>query len=209
MNWPCKNRYLLYFLDFLCILFIGTAISAQVIPFLSPFLGEGSSRWQETLGMQHKKERMDNMTVQDNVSLARSLTELFNSHQSDPTWLEKSVTAFATDSRHTNIPLGITLPGSEGYKQSGMFFAEGFPDSRIEVTNVFATEDQVILEYTGRGTNTGPLHLPMGDIPATGRQAELRLCDVMQIRNGKIVSYHSYYDTMTMLQQLGLVPAMG
>ena len=149
------------------------------------------------------------MTAQDNVALARSLADLYNSHQSDPAWLDKSVAAFATDSQLTNVPTGTTLPGSDGYKQFVLFFAEGFPDSRIEVTNAFATEDQVVLEYTGRGTNTGPLHLPMRDIPATGRQAELRLCDVTKIKNGKIVSYHTYYDTMTLLQQLGLVPAMG
>jgi steroid delta-isomerase-like uncharacterized protein len=149
------------------------------------------------------------MTVQENVALARSLTDLYNSHQSDPKWLEKSMSAFAADSQHIDVPLGITLPGSEGYKQSGQFFAEAFPDSTIEVTNVFATEDRFVLEYTGQGTNTGPLHLPTGDIPATGRWAELRLCDVAQIRNEKIVKYHSYYDTMTMLQQLGLVPAKG
>jgi steroid delta-isomerase-like uncharacterized protein len=149
------------------------------------------------------------MSVQENVALARSLTELFNSHLSDPSWLEKSLSAFATDSQHTNVPLGITLPGQEGYRQAGLFFAEAFPDGTIEVTNMFATEDQVVLEYTGHGTNTGPLHLPTGDIPATRRWAELQFCDVIQARNGKIVSYHSYYDTMTLMQQLGLVPSQG
>ena len=73
--------------------------------------------------------------------------------------------------------------------------------------NLFATEDHVVLEYTGRGTNTGPLHLPMGDVLATERQGELRICDVTQTRDGKIISYHTYYDTMTLLRQLGLVPA--
>jgi steroid delta-isomerase-like uncharacterized protein len=149
------------------------------------------------------------MAAQDNVALARSLADLYNNRHSDTAWLDKVEAAFATDSYLTNVPIGTTLPGPEGYKQFVLFFAEGFPDSKIEVTNVFATEDQVVLEYTGRGTNTGPLHLPMGDIPATGRQAELRLCDVTKIKNGKIVSYHTYYDTMTILQQLGLVPAMG
>lgn len=148
------------------------------------------------------------MSSQENVALARSLTNLFNSRQSDPMWLEKSMTAFATDSHFTNVPLGITLPGSEGYQQFVLFFAAAFPDSSVEVTNVFATEDQCVLEYTA-GHHTGPLHLPTGDIPATGRRAELRLCDVTQIRHGQIVAHHTYYDTMTMLQQLGLVPAMG
>jgi hypothetical protein len=96
------------------------------------------------------------MTAQDNVAIARSLADLYNSHQSDPAWLEKSVVAFATDSQHTNVPLGATLPGAEGYKQFVGFFAEAFPDSRKEVTNVFATEDQLVIEYTGRGTNICP-----------------------------------------------------
>ena len=149
------------------------------------------------------------MTAQDNVTLSRSLADLYNSHQSDPAWLDKSVAAFAADSTFTNVPRGITLPGRDGYKQFVLFFTEAFPDSRIEITNIFATEDQLVLEYTGRGTNTGPLHLPTRDVPATGRSGELRLCDVFQIRNGKITSYHTYYDTMTLLQNLGLAPAMG
>jgi steroid delta-isomerase-like uncharacterized protein len=147
------------------------------------------------------------MTAQENMALSRSLADLYNTRHSDPEWLDKTLAAFAADSTFTNVPLGITLPGRDGYKQFVMFFAEAFPDSRIEITNLFATEDQVVLEYTGRGTNTGPLHLPMGDVPATGRQGELRICDVTQTRDGKISSYHSYYDTMTLLQQLGLVPA--
>ena len=149
------------------------------------------------------------MTEQENVALTRSLTDLYNSRHSDPKWLEKSMSAFAPDSQYTNVPLGTTLPGAEGYQWGSLFFAEAFPDSRVEVTNVFATEVQVVLEYTGHGTNAGPLHLPTGDIPATGCWAELRFCDVAQVRNGKFVRYRSYYDTMTLLQQLGLVPAQG
>jgi SnoaL-like polyketide cyclase len=100
------------------------------------------------------------MSVQENVACARSLTELFNSRHLDPTWLEKSMSAFASDSTFTNVPLGITLSGPEGYKQFVMFFTEAFPDSVVEITNLFATEDQVVLEYTGRGNNTGPLTAP-------------------------------------------------
>ncbi len=74
---------------------------------------------------------------------------------------------------------------------------------------MFASEDQVVVEFIGRGTNTGPLHMPTGDIPATGRHLELSFCEVIQCRNGKIVNFHIYFDNMTLLQQLGLVPAMG
>src|SRR5437667_1298219 len=113
---------------------------------------------------------MDNtMTAQENVAQARSLLELYNSHQSDPGWLEKIDAYVAEDCELIDVPTGRTLRGPEGYKQLSLFFAEGFPGSRVELTNAFATEDQVVIEFTGRGTNTGPLHMPTGDIPATGR----------------------------------------
>jgi steroid delta-isomerase-like uncharacterized protein len=149
------------------------------------------------------------MTARDNVVLVQSVLDLYNSHQSDPAWLDKSVASITEDCELIDIPSGRTLRGPDGYKQLVEFFAEAFPGSSVELTNAFATEDQVVIEFTGRGTNTGPLHLPTGDIPATGRYSELRFCGVYRIKSGKIVSLHSYYDLTTMLQQLGLVPAMG
>ena len=149
------------------------------------------------------------MTVQENIALSRSLLDLFNSHQSDPAWLDKIVVHIAEDCEFLDVPTGRTLRGPEGYSQMALFFAEGFPDGTVEVTNVFATEDQSVIEFTGRGTNTGPLHMPMGDIPPTGKYSEVRFCSVNRAVSGKVVSIHQYFDVMTMLQQLGLVPGMG
>ncbi len=149
------------------------------------------------------------MAAQEHVVLARSLLELYNSRQSDPTWLDTSVAAFAADAKLIDVPSSATLHGPDGYKRLVLFFAEAFPDSRVEPTNAFATEDQVVLEYTSRGTNIGLLHLPSQALPATGRSYELRLCQVFQIRNGKIVRFHIYYDMTTLLEQLGLNAATG
>jgi len=149
------------------------------------------------------------MAAQEHVALARSLVDLYNSHQSDPAWLEKFMAAFATDSEVIDVPSGATLHGPDGHKRLAAFFAEAFPDSRAELSNAFATEDQAVLEGTWRWTTTGPLHLPTGAIPATRRPGELRFCQIMQIRNGKIVRLHNYYDMMTELEQLGLDPATG
>jgi steroid delta-isomerase-like uncharacterized protein len=151
----------------------------------------------------------ESMAAQENIALARSLLELYNSRQSDPAWLDKSVAVFAADSEVIEVPSGTTLHGPEGYKRLIRFFAEAFPDSRVETTNAFATEDQVVLEFTSRGTSIDPLHLPSGAFPATGRSYELRLCQVMQIRHGKIVSYRNYYDMLTLLEQLDLKSATG
>src|SRR5438270_1627725 len=88
----------------------------------------------------------DSMAAQENVALARSLLDLYNDRQSDPAWLEKSVAAFAADAEVIDVPSGATLRGPDGYKRLMSFFKESFPDNREEVTNAFATEDQVVLE---------------------------------------------------------------
>jgi predicted ester cyclase len=134
---------------------------------------------------------------------------LSNNRQSDPAWLEKSLAAFAADAEVTDVPSGATLQGPDGHKRIALFFAENFPDLRIEPTKVFATEDQVTLEGTWRWNDTGPLPLPSGALQCMRRSGELRCCSVFEFRNGKIASLRHYYDMMTMLEQLGLAPATG
>src|SRR5258708_7863474 len=143
----------------------------------------------------------ESMAAQENVALARSLLDLYNSRQSDPAWLDKSLAAFAADCEIIDVPSGATLHGLDGYKRIVLFFAESLPDSRAELSNAFATEDQVVLEGTSRWTTTGPPQLPSGTIPAMERSGKSRFCFVLQIRNGKIVRFHTYYDMMTLLEQ--------
>jgi predicted ester cyclase len=149
------------------------------------------------------------MAAQENVALAWSMFDLGNNHQSDPAWLDKCSAAFAADAEVIDIPSGATLYGPDGPRRLAAFFAENFPDLRVELTNAFATEDRVALECTWRWNDTGPLPLPSGALPGMRGSGELRCCFVYQIRNGKIVSIHHYYDMMTMMEQLGLAPATG
>jgi predicted ester cyclase len=48
------------------------------------------------------------------------------------------------------------------------------------------------------------LETSMGAIPATGRSVTLKLCDVLELSGGKIKSHRSYFDTGSMMAQLGL-----
>jgi SnoaL-like polyketide cyclase len=150
---------------------------------------------------------MDTITAaQENMALARSLFDLYNNRQSDPAWLEKSMAAFAADAEDIDVPSGTTLQGPDGHKRISLFFAENFPDMRVEPTNAFATEDQVTIECTWRWNDTGPLYLPSGALPGMKHSGELRACSVLQIRNGKITSFRQYYDMLTLMEQLGLAP---
>jgi predicted ester cyclase len=62
-----------------------------------------------------------------------------------------------------------------------------------------------VVEFTGRGTHTGTLRTSMGDIPATGRSLTLQLCDVMEFKDGMIQGQKTYFDSGSMMAQLGLM----
>ena len=119
------------------------------------------------------------MAAQEHVALALSLVELHNHRQSDPAWLEKCMAAFAADAEVIDVPSGTTFYGPEGYKRFLRFFTETFPDIRIGLTTVFATEEQVVLEGMFRGTSTGSRNLSTGALKAAGRSIEPQCCFVI------------------------------
>ena len=83
-------------------------------------------------------------------------------------------------------------------------WADGFPDGSITIDRVIAADDCVVVEYTGRGTHTGSLVTPMGVISATGRSLTLQLCDVLEFTDEKVQSQRTYFDTGSLMAQLGL-----
>ena len=45
-----------------------------------------------------------------------------------------------------------------------------------------------------------------GFIPPTWAQIDLRLCDTVELQDGRVVRLQTYFDTATMLRQMGLFP---
>ncbi len=83
-------------------------------------------------------------------------------------------------------------------------WAAAFPDSKATFHSAVVSGNTVIVEVTWRGTQTGPLQTPSGQIAATGRPIEIRACQVSEITRGKAKSIRQYFDMATMLEQLGV-----
>jgi ketosteroid isomerase-like protein len=47
---------------------------------------------------------------------------------------------------------------------------------------------------------------PAGEVPPTGRTVDFTVCEVWQIRDGKVTSLHNYQDAASLMRQLGLLP---
>lgn len=83
-------------------------------------------------------------------------------------------------------------------------WAAAFPDSRATFEASHVSGNTVILEVTWRGTQTGVLRTPGGDISATNRKIEMRSCQVVDVADGKAQRIRQYFDMATMLTQLGV-----
>lgn len=99
--------------------------------------------------------------------------------------------------------------GPDGAEQKGVeaglgvsrMWADAFPDGRIEDIRVHASDGKVTVECVGRGTQTGEL---MGIAP-TGKRVEIPFCEVLEVRDGKVLSEHQYMDLLTLFTQLGVI----
>lgn len=140
------------------------------------------------------------MTTLDNVSVARIFHEAWAERNPD-----RGAAVIANDCRFVDVPRGEIQRGPEGYRHDYERWRTAFPDGTVEITNVIAEGDWVVIEFTNSGSNTGPLRTAIGDFALTNRKIELQYCSVMQIRNGKVISGRDYYDVSTILRQLGLV----
>ena len=79
-----------------------------------------------------------------------------------------------------------------------------FPDSKATFHDAHVSGNTVILELSWKGTQTGPMVTPDGEVPATGKSIDMRAVQVQEIQDGKVASTRQYFDMATMMSQLGL-----
>lgn len=104
-----------------------------------------------------------------------------------------------------NDPQAPTGPGPEGVKQVIAGYQAAFPDAHWHVIETITADNVIITRWKGTGTHKNEL---MG-IPPTGRSVNVQGTWIHRIANNKIVESYNVWDTLGMLQQLGVVPAMG
>ena len=95
--------------------------------------------------------------------------------------------------------------GIEGEKHTVTMYRTVFPDLRFTIEDEVGEGDRAVVRWTARGTHRGEL---MG-VPPTGKQMVVTGISILRIANGKIAEYRLNWDTLGMLQQLGIVPPTG
>jgi steroid delta-isomerase-like uncharacterized protein len=103
---------------------------------------------------------------------------------------------FVNHGIHRDVTLEEDQAALKGWHQA-------FPDVVIVPEKLIAEGDLVTIYWIARGTNTGTGN----GLPATGKKAELAGITIWRIVDGRIREEWSAFDQLSMMQQLGLLPA--
>ena len=103
---------------------------------------------------------------------------------------------FVNHGIHRNATLEEDQAALKGWHQA-------FSDVSIVPEKLIAEGDLVAIYWRAHGTNTGTGN----GLPATGKKAELAGITIWRIVDGKIKEEWSAFDQLSMMQQLGLLPA--
>ncbi|WP_405803626.1 nuclear transport factor 2 family protein [Streptomyces sp. NBC_00210] len=114
------------------------------------------------------------------------------------------VAAFTEDGTFTDMSIPYTYRGADELGKTVEVYAKAFPDMHRELERFYVTGDVVIAQLRLQGTHLGPLELPAGTVPPTGKRMDAPCCDVFELVDGKIKRFDCYPSGTVIAAQLGL-----
>jgi len=95
-------------------------------------------------------------------------------------------------------------PTRDGVIQYFRMLRASFPDMRMVVEDVIAGGDKAVARVRMSATHTSPF---VG-IPATGKQVQVSLIDIIRFGDdGRAREHWGIVDQLSLMQQLGVIPA--
>ena len=102
--------------------------------------------------------------------------------------------------RYELIPNGEVIDGTAEVSHYYQETRAAFPDQRNEVIALHHTDDAVIVEFDLLGTHQGTYR----GLPPTGRAFRCRMVAIFEFEGEGIVCERVYFDSATILRQLGI-----
>ncbi len=111
------------------------------------------------------------------------------------------------DFTYAETGTGLAVQGADPFVTALQAWKSAVPDAADEVLRIVEDGDTTVLEIVWRGTQTGPLQTPGGVLPPSGRPFEFRATLWQRWDGDKIAEEYHHLDVLTMLAQLGALPA--
>ena len=118
--------------------------------------------------------------------------------------IEGWVTAFTEDGTFTDESIEVVYRGPDEWERRSRT-TRGVPRHAPELYRMYSTGNIVVVQLALQGTHLGPLNLPGGTIPPTGKRMDAPCCDVFELVDGKIKRFDCYPSGSVVLTQLGVL----
>lgn len=143
------------------------------------------------------------MTAQENMDLIRAWVDAVNRND-----VEGELACWQPDGEMTIMATGATSKGHAALRRGGEWSASMVSaqplQGRKHITNLFASEEWVCVEYHSQATITGPIEIRGVTIIPEGisRTIDTQVCVIAHIRDGKMDRAREYFDSATFARQL-------
>jgi ketosteroid isomerase-like protein len=84
-------------------------------------------------------------------------------------------------------------------------YGMAFSNMHRELYRIYVDGNVVVVQLALQGTHDGPLQLPFGELPATGKKMDAPCCDVFELEDGKIKRFDCYPEGSVIFAQLGVL----
>lgn len=95
-------------------------------------------------------------------------------------------------------------PGPEGEKKRVTLYRTAFPDLQFTIEDIISEGQTVTCRWSSTGTHHGPLNV----IAPSGKRVSVSGMTFTRFAGEKIIEAWVNWDTLTLLQQLSVVPAI-
>jgi steroid delta-isomerase-like uncharacterized protein len=118
--------------------------------------------------------------------------------------ITKMLTHYNEDIIFVNMPMGERYEGKEAVRGFLEHLFGALPDLELDVTLRVPRGKYVAEEYHIRGHHRGEFF----GIPPTGKYVDIACVSMVELRDGKLKEDHFYFDVMSALRQMGLLPSV-
>lgn len=117
---------------------------------------------------------------------------------------EKLAKELVSESAVFHVP-GSPEPmrGPSGYLAIIGMMRSGFPDIQWTLEELVSEGDKVAARFVMNGTHKGTFF----GVPPTGKEIKVRASNFYKFSNGQIIEEYGQPDMLSLLQQIGVVPA--
>jgi steroid delta-isomerase-like uncharacterized protein len=138
----------------------------------------------------------------DTTAVATELVEAFNVGN----W-ERLRATLHPDVVYEETGTQRRVDGADEYVRLCQGWKESLPDVRGTIQTTVASAQSVAQEILWQGTHSGPLTTPGGVVPPSGKRIRVRGTLWYTIAGGRAREIHHHLDVLSLMQQIGAIPA--